>query len=705
MFNNTKEFTMNKFTLSLILTALLVVVGCDNVDGVGGNTDSPLGLVLHNQGEDCLTCHDASQARLFTSGATVYTNLDSIDSYADGYTIRLVLENTQTLIDYIPKYGTGNSHTPYEESINTFTAKVLDANANVVNSSEQNSHDSSQLNCNSCHTAEGTSGAPGRITSNMTSTQTVSISSVSSDEKSEGISLVHTVQMSGVSTKNQNYAFALGGGTADTATDYAAAVFSNGVIHNTDGTITVPANVTSFTITIATNDDALKEGAESYNLSVGAKTTSGTILDNDTVSVATVSSIATYEGADLVHEIKMSGASTSDENYTFTLGGGTVNYPNDYLDAQLSDNVINNADGSITVPAGVSAFTITITTNDDTQVEDTETYNLAVGGINAVGTILDNDTAATVSVSSISSDEKVEGTALVHTLQMSGVSTSNQNYFFTLEGVTATYTSDYSAAIFSNNVINNMNGTITVPAGLSTFTVTVPTSNDTLDEDLETYNLSVAEVTAVGSIADNDTASVLSVSSPTQTEGTSLVHTVQMSCAAASNKNYTYTLHGDSSDYLAAIFSNNVLNNGNGTITVPASVTSFTITIPTINDTLIEDTETYNITVGEISAFGTILDNDTVVTTVSFTNDVYPILYADCYSCHKPTKNRTFQVDTIASTYSNIITNSLISTTNVDSSLLLVKPSGGLSHDTIFSTTSTEYKTLRDWVTEGGLNN
>jgi len=50
--------------------------------------------------------------------------------------------------------------------------------------------------------------------------------------------------------------------------------------------------------------------------------------------------------------------------------------------------------------------------------------------------------------------------------------------------------------------------------------------------------------------------------------------------------------------------------NDNGTITVPAGIQAFSITVPTVDDSEIEATETYSIKVDDVSATGTILDND-----------------------------------------------------------------------------------------------
>ncbi|MBU1657524.1 hypothetical protein KKG72_00545 [bacterium] len=154
---------MYRFTLGL-LTAIFLV-GC-------GSENSGDATVYHNQGESCLVCHGDSSTLLdlkqkFTSGATVYTSLNAsnLESFANGYAIRLVLETTNEEVDYITGNGIGNSHVRYTDTINNYTAQVIDENYNVVNSSTPNSHGFSRLECNSCHTENGINGAPGRITS------------------------------------------------------------------------------------------------------------------------------------------------------------------------------------------------------------------------------------------------------------------------------------------------------------------------------------------------------------------------------------------------------------------------------------------------------------------------------------------------------------------------------------------------------------
>lgn len=134
----------------------------------------------HNQGQDCLVCHGVSSSRSlndedevedderFTSGATIFTKLDAAASdktyWANNFSIRLVLENTGTMIRFSRGRGTANANAYFDAgSVNSFTAQVVNLNGDVVNSSLENSHDLSRLRCNTCHSATGSDGAPGRI--------------------------------------------------------------------------------------------------------------------------------------------------------------------------------------------------------------------------------------------------------------------------------------------------------------------------------------------------------------------------------------------------------------------------------------------------------------------------------------------------------------------------------------------------------------
>jgi len=120
-------------------------------DNDNGSDDD--NIVLHYQGQNCLNCHN------FASAGTVFSTLDANDNTigATDYRIKLSTGNV-----FNAARGKGNSYTLSFPTSN-YTAQVMDANGNIVNSSAELSHDSSRRACNSCHTATGNNGAPGRI--------------------------------------------------------------------------------------------------------------------------------------------------------------------------------------------------------------------------------------------------------------------------------------------------------------------------------------------------------------------------------------------------------------------------------------------------------------------------------------------------------------------------------------------------------------
>ncbi|HEY0907230.1 MAG TPA: type I secretion C-terminal target domain-containing protein, partial [Methylophilus sp.] len=215
------------------------------------------------------------------------------------------------------------------------------------------------------------------------------------DSVVEGTPLVYTVSLSSATSAPATYSFNLGGGSASAA-DYGTPTFSNGVTYNaTNGTITVPAGVSSFTVTVPTVDDKLVEPNETLPLTVGGVTGTGTIIDNDRATIDSITAGpgngSVVEGNPLVYTVALSATTNAPTTYSFALGGGTAS-SGDYGAPSFSNGVTYNAtNGTITVPAGVSSFTVTVPTVDDTLVEPSETLPLTIGGVTGTGTILDND--------------------------------------------------------------------------------------------------------------------------------------------------------------------------------------------------------------------------------------------------------------------------------------------------------------------------
>ncbi len=458
------------------------------------------------------------------------------------------------------------------------------------------------------------------------------IASVTNATETEGTDLVHTVTLSNGSASVTNFPFSITDVSASSGLDYdTPPTFSNGVtINGTGDGLIIPAGVTSFTITNGGEEDTIDEADETYTISVGGTTGTGTIEDNDGApTIASITNASETEGTDLVHTVTLSNSSASVTNFPFSITDVSASSGLDYDTPPTFSNgvTLNGTGDGLIIPAGVTSFTITNGGEEDTIDEADETYTISVGGTTGTGTIEDNDSTPTIA--SVTNATETEGTDLVHTVTLSNGSASVTNFPFSITDVTTTSGSDYDTPpTFSNGVTLNGTGDgLIIPAGVTSFTITNGGEEDTIDEGDETYTISVGGTTGTGTIEDNDTApTIASVTNATETEGTDLVHTVTLSNGSASVTNFPFSITDVStssgSDYdTPPTFSNGVTLNGTGDgLIIPAGVTSFTITNGGEEDTIDEGDETYTISVGGTTGTGTIEDNDTAPTIASVTN-------------------------------------------------------------------------------------
>ena len=126
-----------------------------------------------------------------------------------------------------------------------------------------------------------TNGLLGALNAELTNTPQPSVVSLNPASVTEGTNLVFNITLSATTTSEQVYTIRFTG-TATSGSDFSTTLqFTNNVVNNNDGTISVPAGVSSFSITVPTIDDQSVESSETVILSLGAKTATGNILDND----------------------------------------------------------------------------------------------------------------------------------------------------------------------------------------------------------------------------------------------------------------------------------------------------------------------------------------------------------------------------------------------------------------------------------------
>lgn len=445
--------------------------------------------------------------------------------------------------------------------------------------------------------------------------------SVDSTAASEGSNLTHTVTLSALTAADSVYTFALAGVTATTGTDFASsAAFSNGVTLSS-GNITVPTGVSSFTVTYPTLQDTLDEANETISLSVGGVTGTGSITDDDPTPTISINDLTISEsGGTAVFTVSLSAPSGQTVTVGYSTSEGTATSSSDYT----------NASGTLNFAAGQTTQTITVAITDDLLTETSETFevglttptNATLSVNDAIGTVTITDNENGPAVSSVTNTTAAEGGDLLYNVTLSGFTLANTTYTFALTGVSATAGSDFGNPSFSNGSINYdvVSGQITVPTGISGFTVTIPTTDDTSDEAMETMTLSIGGVTGTGTIIDNDPTPSLSINDVTVGESAGVaVFTVTLSAASGQLVTVGYlTSNGTAvqpGDHTIA----------SGTLTFAAGVTSQTVTVPIINDTTAEASETFTVTLSDVTnatlsdgtGVGTILDNDSTPTIAS----------------------------------------------------------------------------------------
>ncbi|WP_252353454.1 retention module-containing protein [Aeromonas jandaei] len=107
-----------------------------------------------------------------------------------------------------------------------------------------------------------------------------------------------------------------------------------------------------------------------------------------------VANASVTEGATLQHVVTLSGATNVATEYSFSIAGSGAHAASsaDWGALQFTNGVTySSTTGKITVPAGVSSFTVSLNTVNDTLPEFTETLAISVGGVSGTGTIVDND--------------------------------------------------------------------------------------------------------------------------------------------------------------------------------------------------------------------------------------------------------------------------------------------------------------------------
>lgn len=182
-------------------------------------------------------------------------------------------------------------------------------------------------------------------------------------------------------------------------------------------------------------------------------------------------------------------------------------------------------------------------------------------------------------VTSVTSSGVTEGGNMVFTVSLSGATTRSTNYGFGVTG-TAIAGTDYTSPLTSgmcNNSVAVSGSNFVAPTAVSSWTVTIPTTQDALDEDNETIVLTVGGTASTGgTITDDDPAPTVTFSDGVESFG---VVTCVATLGAVSGKDVTFDVSTANGSKTAGTHYTAIVAQ---TVTIPAGSLTAAITVNTL---------------------------------------------------------------------------------------------------------------------------
>ncbi len=478
--------------------------------------------------------------------------------------------------------------------------------------------------------------------------------SVAGASATEGSAVTFTVTLSAAATTDVTATWTASIETGDSA---EAEDFES-----TTGTATVSANQTTGTFEVPTANDTLDEDDDTFTLTLSSPsanatlatdpTATGTITDNDEPPTISVEDQTAIEGdldpdslgdTGIPLQVTLSAASEKRVRYKarrVAVAGDTA------TDEDFHGDTQEGFIASFTRGETVDYYPL-YHVKDDALDEPGETFTVeiydfenATAGAKTRSTITieDDDDPPSVSVGDATADE---GSAVEFTVTLTAASGKT---------VTATWTASTTegdeAKAAAADLGSTTTGTVTVTEGQTSAMITVATNEDTLNENDETFTLTLSsptnatlatDPTATGTITDDDDLPSLSIADSSAAEGSAMEFTVTLT--PASGRTVTVGWGVDTSGTASdADLSGDTV----GTVSIPQEETSVQFEVTLVADGTTEGDETFvvnlgsatNANISDNSATGTISDSEMAVTTPTITDVAVtstPMLESDTY--------------------------------------------------------------------------
>ncbi|MDE0159483.1 MAG: hypothetical protein OXN24_05455 [Candidatus Dadabacteria bacterium] len=462
--------------------------------------------------------------------------------------------------------------------------------------------------------------------------------SISDASAEEGEQVTFTVRSESAASSPLTLSWTVADGSAVGGEDYT---------ESAGGTVTIAARASTATIQVATTDDRIDEGDETFTVTlsddlpagvsfaVGGKTATGTIRDNDTAGIA-----------------------LSEQEIRISEAGGSADYAvrlESEPEAPVTIAVASDTPGVASVSPQRLEFTgsdwsrakrVTVTgagTGVGEVVHEASSVDGTYAGLQATVRIR-------VDADPVEDDEPPEAAfAAASSTAEEGAGSHDIRIDLSpppAAGITIGYSVAGSAAAGSD--YTSLSGSVTVQAGTSSVILSVTIADDEEVESSETVELTLTGGTGytVGSagrhtltITDNDpppppiaddgtplgptpatppaVAVTVSISAASAEEGEQVTFTVRSEPAASSPLTLSWTVADGS-----AVGGEDYTESAGGTVTIAARASTATIQVATTDDRIDEGDETFTVTLGDLpvgvsfaidgkTATGTIRDDDT----------------------------------------------------------------------------------------------
>jgi hypothetical protein len=429
--------------------------------------------------------------------------------------------------------------------------------------------------------------------------RTISIGEVATREGNAGTTdFVFPVTLSSASTSEVAAHFETIDGSASAGTDYVA----------TSGTVTIPANQTSSSVTVEVNGDLEIEPNETFSVELSAPVNVelsdghgvGTIKNDDSPHQLTITDLSVQEGNAGTNDAVLTVAvdpvnPTDDITVDFSTVDGTANSPSDLVATS----------GTVTIPAGEGSGVAAVPIRGDVADEPNEMFsvnlknpaNAAILDDQATVTIVDDDPPPIVSVGDVAVVEGDTGTTnATFIVTLSPASGKQVQVTYATSNGTAVAPGDYAAA----------SGSLTFLKGQTSKTVTIAVKGDTALEGDESFTFALSSPvnattiagTATGVIRNDDPVNISAGTASTNEGETGTVPLrIPVHLSAPSTKTVTVAFLSQDgtatatglpfrpADYLPA----------SGTLTFPPGSQTEYVTIQVNGDLLREPVETLSV--------------------------------------------------------------------------------------------------------------